>query len=126
MRITVLTVPDCPNAAPAVARVTGALAGRTAEVELVEVHDQAQAAEYGMTGSPTILLDGVDPFGPEGAAPSVACRLYRDADGSVSGAPSEAALRETSVCPSLSSTVPSGVVWTWLRVSAAIRATGCA
>lgn len=94
MRITVLTVPDCPNATPAYERVTAALAGRKAEVELVEVHDQAQAAEYGMTGSPTILLDGVDPFAPEGAVPSVSCRLYRDADGTVSGAPSEAALRQ--------------------------------
>ncbi|MCM2394073.1 organomercurial lyase [Streptomyces albipurpureus] len=94
MRITVLTVADCPNAAPAVERATAALDGRTAEVELVVVHDQAQAAEYGMTGSPTILLDGVDPFASEGALPSVSCRLYRDADGTVSGAPSEAALRE--------------------------------
>ncbi|MEU9716219.1 alkylmercury lyase family protein [Streptomyces sp. NPDC085524] len=77
---------------PAYERVTAALAGRKAEVELVEVHDQAQAAEYEMTGSPTVLLDGVDPFAPEGAVPSVSCRLYRDADGMVSGAPSVAAL----------------------------------
>lgn len=94
MRITVLTVPDCPNATLAYEWITAALAGRKAEVELVDVHDQAQAAEYGMTGSPTILLDGVDPFAPEGAVPSVSCRLYRDADGTVSGAPSEAALRQ--------------------------------
>ncbi|WTP60882.1 alkylmercury lyase family protein [Streptomyces phaeochromogenes] len=93
MRITVLTVPGCPNAAPAVERVRAALAGRAAEVELVEVHNQGQAAALGMNGSPTILLDGTDPFAPAGAEPSVSCRLYRDADGAVSGTPGEAALR---------------------------------
>ncbi|MFD4322429.1 organomercurial lyase [Streptomyces sp. NPDC058548] len=94
MRITVLTVPGCPNAPLAVERVNAALAGRQAEVDLFEVHDQAQAAEYGMNGSPTILLDGVDPFAPDGAEPSVSCRLYREDGGGVSGAPSVAALRE--------------------------------
>lgn len=93
MRITVLTVPECPNAPLAVERVTAALAGRAAAVELVEVLDQAQATELGMTGSPTVLLDGVDPFAPAGAVPSISCRLYREADGAVSGAPSVAALR---------------------------------
>ncbi|MCX4965819.1 hypothetical protein OHA98_13415 [Streptomyces sp. NBC_00654] len=47
-------------------------------MELVEVHDEAQAAERGMNGSPTVLLDGVDPFAPAGAVPSVSCRLYRE------------------------------------------------
>ncbi|WP_405982403.1 thioredoxin family protein [Streptomyces sp. NBC_00158] len=98
MRITVLTVPGCPNAPLAMERVAAALAARRAEVELVEVHDQAQAAEYGMNGSPTILLDGVDPFAPQGVVPSVSCRLYRHADGTVSGAPSVAALREALDC----------------------------
>ncbi len=109
MRITVLTVAGCPNAAPAAERVRAALAGRAAEVELVEVHDQAQAAEYGMNGSPTILLDGVDPFAPAGAAPSISCRLYRDADGTVSGVPSHAALRQalTGAGPPQPAAVPT-------------------
>ncbi|MFD8474882.1 alkylmercury lyase family protein [Streptomyces globisporus] len=94
MRITVLLVPECPNAPLALERVTAALVGQAAEVELVEVHDQEQAAARRMTGSPTILLDGVDPFAPAGAVPSVSCRLYRDADGKADGAPSVAALRE--------------------------------
>ncbi|MBT2452294.1 alkylmercury lyase [Streptomyces sp. ISL-43] len=94
MRITVLTVVDCPNARPAVERVQAALAGREAEVELVEVADEAEAARRGMNGSPTILIDGTDPFAPPGATPSMSCRLYRDADGPVSGVPSEAAMRQ--------------------------------
>lgn len=94
MRIAVLTVAECANAPLAMERVTAALGGRAANVEQIEVHDQAQAAELGMNGSPTILVDGVDPFALPGAVPSVSCRLYRDADGLVAGAPSEAALRQ--------------------------------
>ncbi|MET8699650.1 thioredoxin family protein [Kitasatospora sp. NPDC004723] len=93
MRITVLTVAGCPNARPAVELVEAALEGREAEVELVEVRDEAEAVERGMYGSPTVLVDGTDPFAPPGAVPSLSCRLYRGADGTVSGVPGEAALR---------------------------------
>ncbi|WP_380283540.1 alkylmercury lyase [Kitasatospora purpeofusca] len=99
MRITVLTVADCPNARPALEVVTAALDsldgrdGRDAQVELVEVRDEAEALRRGMYGSPTVLVDGTDPFAPPGAVPSLSCRLYRDADGTVSGVPGEAALR---------------------------------
>jgi hypothetical protein len=95
MRITVLTVPDCPNTPLAAERIAGALDGRAVPVEVVEVRDEARAAEVGMTGSPTILVDGVDPFAVPGAEPSLSCRLYRRADGTVvGGAPSEADLRD--------------------------------
>ena len=88
MRITVLAVPDCPNARVAAGRITAALAGRPASVELVEVTGEAEAARLGMTGSPTILLDGADPFAAAGAVPSVSCRIYRGSDGAADGAPS--------------------------------------
>lgn len=94
MRITVLTVADCPNAQPALERVTAALDGRDARVELVEVTNETEAAQRGMHGSPTILINGTDPFAPPGAVPSLSCRLYRDADGTVSGVPGETALRQ--------------------------------
>lgn len=94
MRITVLTVPDCPNAPLVQERIAAALDGPTVDVELVQVRQEADAARWGMTGSPTVLLDGVDPFGVGGAAPSVSCRLYRDGDGRADGAPSVQALRE--------------------------------
>jgi hypothetical protein len=87
MRITVLAVPDCPNAALAMERVTAALDGRPAEVELVEVRDEDEATARGMTGSPTILVDGVDPSAQAGAMPSLSCRLYGD------GVPGVAELR---------------------------------
>ncbi|MGW1544427.1 organomercurial lyase [Streptomyces sp. NPDC002309] len=94
MHVTVLRVADCPNARPALERVAAALGGRQAQVELVEVADEAEAARLGMYGSPTILIDGTDPFAPPGAVPSLSCRLYRNADGTVSGAPDETALRQ--------------------------------
>lgn len=93
-RITVLTVPDCPNAPVALERITAALDGCEAEVELVEVRNEVEAARWGMTGSPTVLVDGVDPFAVPGASASVSCRLYRDGEGPVGGAPSLEALRK--------------------------------
>ncbi|MEU0352734.1 alkylmercury lyase family protein [Streptomyces sp. NPDC006237] len=93
MRITVLTVPDCPNAPVVRERITAALDGREAEVELIEVREEAEAARWGMTGSPTVLLDGVDPFAVAGAPASVSCRLYRDEEARPGGAPSIEALR---------------------------------
>jgi hypothetical protein len=105
MRITVLTVPDCPNTPAVIERITGALAGRPASVELVEVTGEAEAARLGMTGSPTILLDGVDPFAAAGAVPGLSCRIYRGPDGAADGAPSmqdlKAALSATAASPPL-------------------------
>ncbi|MGW4202215.1 hypothetical protein [Streptomyces sp. NPDC004726] len=93
MRITVLTVPDCPNGPVLEERIATALAGRAARVEHVEVREEADAARWGMTGSPTVLLNGVDPFARAGAVPSVSCRLYRDEEGRMDGAPGVDALR---------------------------------
>ncbi|MDQ2708614.1 MAG: alkylmercury lyase, partial [Actinomycetota bacterium] len=74
MRITVLAVPGCPNAPVVRDRIHAALAGRVVPVDVVEVRDAGQAARWGMTGSPTVLFDGADPFGEPAAAPSVSCR----------------------------------------------------
>ncbi|GAA3840215.1 hypothetical protein GCM10022403_085570 [Streptomyces coacervatus] len=93
MRITLLTVPDCPHAPLARERIDQALDGRAAEVGVVEVTDETQAARLGMTGSPTVLIDGVDPFPVPGTAASVSCRLYRSPDGHTEGAPIVAGLR---------------------------------
>ncbi|MFJ4014404.1 alkylmercury lyase [Streptomyces sp. NPDC090026] len=92
-RITVLTVPDCPNAPLLRERIAQALEGRTAPVEWIEVTDADAATRQRMTGSPTVLLDGIDPFAHDGAEPSLSCRLYRHADGTTDGAPAVADLR---------------------------------
>ncbi|MEZ0092288.1 hypothetical protein [Streptacidiphilus sp. EB129] len=88
-----LTVHDCPNAPVVRERIDAALTGHPATVEFVEVTTPDEAARWGMTGSPTILVDGVDPFAEPGAEPSVSCRLYRGQDGRAQGAPSVEQLR---------------------------------
>lgn len=92
--ITVLSVPDCPNASLLLERLRQL---RTeSETEVVVVRDVDEAAAWGMCGSPTLLVDGVDPFAVDGAQPSVSCRLYFAPDGRPAGAPSVEQLREVT------------------------------
>lgn len=94
MELTLLTIPDCPNAAGFEQRLALALAGRPdAVLRRREVADEREAAQAGMNGSPTLLINGVDPFAVPGQAPGLACRLYRDAAGRPAGAPTVEALR---------------------------------
>ncbi|MER7174790.1 alkylmercury lyase family protein [Streptomyces mesophilus] len=83
----------------------------TVEVETVEVRDEEQARALGMTGSPTILVDGVDPFAVAGAEPSLSCRLYRGADGTAEWAPTVEDLRAvlTGGCDCCDSGLPTGL-----------------
>jgi hypothetical protein len=94
LELTLLTVPDCPNAATFEERLAAALAGRPdVVVRRREIAGEREAAEAGMHGSPTLLIDGVDPFAAPGQAPGLACRLYRDTAGQAEGAPPVEALR---------------------------------
>jgi hypothetical protein len=94
VEIEVLTVPDCPHRAEAIARVRDALAvtGRVG-VRVTErvIATVEEAAAEGMHGSPTVLVDGRDPFVSGRDGPSLSCRLYRSSLG-VEGAPTMAAL----------------------------------
>jgi hypothetical protein len=95
VELILLTVSACPNAAAFEERLAAALAGHPpVVVRRREVADEREAAEAGMHGSPTLLIDGVDPFAPPGQAPSMSCRLYRDAAGHLAGAPPVEALRQ--------------------------------
>lgn len=95
MKLQIMQVPDCPNVAVLRQRLDEALADSTPEVEVTirVVQDADEATVVGMTGSPTLLIDGTDPFAEPGRDPSVSCRLYRDVEGQVAGAPSVAALQ---------------------------------
>ena len=92
MRLQVLQVAGCPGAVTLTARLAQLVSGRTA-VEQQVVSDLDQATTLRMTGSPTLLIDGVDPFPVAGQPPSLSCRLYLDEIGAVSRAPSLAQLR---------------------------------
>ena len=58
------------------------------------IADVAEAARWRMHGSPTLLVNGHDPFAEAGTLPAVACRMYRTENGSLDGSPSVAALRQ--------------------------------
>ena len=94
MRLQVLHVPDCPNARLLSSRLSRLLAGRPdIAVEDRVICDERDAAGWGMTGSPTLLIDGVDPFAVPGLLPSISCRLYAGETGPLTGTPSVAQLR---------------------------------
>lgn len=94
MELTVLAVPGCPNAAVLDQRLAEALSGRPGVIVVRRViADVAGAARWGMHGSPTLLVNGADPFAAPGGEPAVACRLYHGDDGRLAGAPSVDALR---------------------------------
>jgi hypothetical protein len=94
VELVLLTVPDCPNAAAFEKRLAAALAGHPAAVVRRRVvGDEREAAAAGMHGSPTLLIDGSDPFAAPGQLPSLSCRLYRGATGQAGPVPSVEELR---------------------------------
>jgi hypothetical protein len=92
MTLEILQVPGCPGADLLAARLDGLLAGRPGVTRRV-VASQAEAERLGMTGSPTLLADGADPFARPGLLPAVSCRLYRNEHGRQVPSPSAAQLR---------------------------------
>jgi predicted DsbA family dithiol-disulfide isomerase len=94
MHLTILAVPGCPNATVLETRLAAVLDGRAGvSVSHEVIPDEGEAARWGMHGSPTLLIDGADPFAEPGQPPSMSCRLYRDDDGQAAGAPSADQLR---------------------------------
>ena len=94
MEITLLYFDGCPNWKIADERLAQ-LASERPDVHvtrhLVETADEAERLAF--HGSPSILVDGVDPFAAPGAAVGLTCRLYTTPDGPA-GAPSLDQLRE--------------------------------
>jgi hypothetical protein len=94
MELTLLTVAGCPHAALLEERLAVALAAHPGAVlRRRVVASEREAAAAGMHGSPTLLVDGVDPFARPGEAASLSCRLCPGGAGA-GGVPSVAALRE--------------------------------
>jgi hypothetical protein len=92
--VIVLAVPDCPGAMLLEERLATVACGLPGlEVTRRIITGEAQAAKAGMCGSPTLLIDGADPFARPGQQPALACRLYQQDDGSLAPAPSAGQLR---------------------------------
>jgi hypothetical protein len=82
MRVEILYFEGCPNHPPTVELVRRAIdeCGVSAQLEEVEVRDQADAGRLRFLGSPTVRVDGADiePDADERSAYAVGCRLYGD------------------------------------------------
>ncbi|TWP36887.1 hypothetical protein FGL98_08690 [Leekyejoonella antrihumi] len=95
MEIELLVVPDCPNETDAAALITTAVADARvlATVTRTVIATPDQARQRGFVGSPTILLNGSDPFAQPDAVVALACRLYSTPDG-LRGVPTLSDLRQ--------------------------------
>lgn len=93
MEMDVLSVADCPHVSVLERRLRRVLGARADAVRHRVVTDAGDARRWGMNGSPTLLVDGVDPFATQEQWASLSCRLYRHPDGHLEGAPSVAQLR---------------------------------
>jgi len=90
--VEILHVPGCPNLAPMLARLREVT---DLPVAVREISTASEAAAAGMSGSPTLLVNGADVFPNPGQATfGLACRVYRDEHGSVAPVPSVAQLRQ--------------------------------
>jgi hypothetical protein len=96
MDVELLVTYDCPGEAVVHVLLRVALdeAGLPeTRIRTTTVTSQAHAEMLGFVGSPTVRLDGIDPFAdPDQNQAALACRLYR-APGGPAGVPDYAALR---------------------------------
>lgn len=79
MDAALLYFDGCPNYQDALGSLETLLAeaGWVGTVEMVNVASPGEAEVIGFRGSPTVLLDGIDPFF-DGAAPvGLSCRIFR-------------------------------------------------
>lgn len=67
--------------------------GVEASVRYQRIDSPNEAIEQGFRGSPTVLVDGVDPFADENAPVGMACRLYQTEQG-LAGSPTLSGLRQ--------------------------------
>jgi hypothetical protein len=93
MEMYLVSVADCPHVSVLERRLRQVLGARADAVRLRVVADAEDALRWGMNGSPTLLVDGADPFASREQRPSLSCRFYRHPDGHLEGAPSVAQLR---------------------------------
>lgn len=84
---------ECPNwrtTANHLARLADEGLDVTVDHEIIDSHEAAVAR--GFHGSPTVLVDGFDPFADENTPIGLACRIYRTPAG-LAGSPTLSQLR---------------------------------
>jgi len=79
MDVELLVVSDCPSERAATVLLRTAFRdvglSRT-RFDTPVIASQHVTAHRGFIGSPTILIDGSDPFAEPGRGPAIACRIY--------------------------------------------------
>lgn len=88
-------IDSCPNREVAEARLKEAIAAEGIEeaISYTLVSSIEDAQRMGFVGSPSILVNGVDPFAPESAQPCFACRVFATEDGP-QGSPTVSEIRK--------------------------------
>lgn len=84
MRVSLVYFDGCPNRQLADERLREALAqaGRTdVSVDHRRVTTAEEAVSVGFRGSPTVLVDGRDPFAEPDSPIGLSCRVYRSGNG---------------------------------------------
>lgn len=80
--VTLLYFDDCPNwrtAADLIDRLARACPEVSVSHRIVSTDEEAQ--RLGFRGSPTILIDGVDPWAADDAPVGLSCRIFETPDG---------------------------------------------
>ncbi len=78
-KVKILHTLACPNLAPLLTALTEISNSIEAlEVEVVLVTTEDEAVKFGFHGSPTVIIDGRDPFAFIEASYGLSCRIYRD------------------------------------------------
>lgn len=96
MKVVVQYSSDCPNWQRACDLVRQALhelaqPGEVLSLQAVSTPQEAEAV--GFRGSPTVLVDGVDPWADPSAPVGLTCRVFSTPDG-LAGSPTLEQLRE--------------------------------
>lgn len=109
VRIEILAIADCPHASLAEDHVRQALRRARlddTEVTLRIVSTEEEAAALPFAGSPTVLIDGTDPFPSAGPTSQLACRLYPTSSGLVGVPPVEQLLEALNGRPERETVTP--------------------
>ena len=93
MEVTLLYFDGCPSWQTTDRRLRELADEFRFDLAYREVHTPQAAEELSFRGSPTVLVDGRDPFAQGDEPPGLSCRIYQTPDGPA-GSPTTDQLRE--------------------------------
>jgi hypothetical protein len=93
VQVRLLYLDGCPNWAATYRQLEALAVELDLELDRHQVATSEEAERLAFRGSPTVLVDGRDPFATGDEPVGLACRVYATDDG-LAGAPTERQLRE--------------------------------